>query len=78
MTNDQPGRDQTRERERARLRGFGIHLLGYFMVMAALVAVNLATSPETPWVVWPMVGWGGVLAIHVAYVVGLFGGFAEP
>ena len=79
MTNDQRGRDQTRARERARLRGFGIHLLGYFVVMAALVAVTLAANPETtPWFVLPMVAWGGVLAIHVAYVMGLFGGSAGP
>lgn len=56
------------------LRGFRIHLLTYFAVMAALVVVNLATGPTNPWFVWPMVGWGGVLAIHAAYAMGLFGG----
>lgn len=59
---------------RARLRGFRIHLLAYFAVMAVLVVVNLATGPAHPWFVWPMVGWGGVLAIHAAYAMGLFGG----
>jgi hypothetical protein len=57
-----------------RLRGFRTHLIGYFAVSAALVAINLATDPTHPWFVWPMVGWGGVLAFHVAYVMGLFGG----
>jgi 2TM domain-containing protein len=56
------------------LRGFRIHLLAYFAVMAVLVVVNLATGPANPWFVWPMVGWGGVLAIHAAYAMGLFGG----
>ena len=59
---------------RRRLRGFLNHLIGYFVVMAVLVPVNFIFTPETPWFVWPMVGWGGVLAIHVAYVMGLFGG----
>jgi len=39
-----------------------------------LVVVNLATDRAHVWFVWPMVGWGPVLAIHVAYVMGLFGG----
>ncbi len=59
-------------RARRRLRGFGLHLAGYFVVMAGRVAVTLATGPETPWVVWPLVGWGGILAFHAAYAMGLF------
>ena len=58
---------------RRRLRGFGIHLVGYFVVMAVLVTVNLVAMPENPWFVWPGVGWGGVLALHAAYAMGLFG-----
>ena len=61
------------EAARRRLRGFGLHLAGYFVVMAGLVAVNLLTMPETPWFVWPGVGWGGVLAVHAAFAMGLFG-----
>lgn len=49
-----------------------IHFFGYVAVMAVLVAVNLLVTPETPWFVWPMVGWGGVLAFHTAWVMGLF------
>ena len=59
---------------RRRLRGFRNHLIGYFAVMIVLVAVNFMLTPGNPWFVWPMVGWGGVLALHVAYVMGLFGG----
>ncbi len=61
------------EADRRALRGFGLHLAGYFVVMTGLVAVNLLTMPETPWFVWPGVGWGGVLAVHAAYAMGLFG-----
>ncbi len=69
MTHDSD-EDQTARR---RLRGFLLHLVGYFVVIAALVAVNLGASPESPWFVWPMVGWGGVLAFHAAFAMGLFG-----
>lgn len=60
------------ERARRRLHGFLAHLAGYAVVMVVLVAVNLLTAPENPWFVWPMVGWGGVLAIHTAWAMGLF------
>ena len=59
-------------RPRRRLRVFGYHLACYFLVMATLVPLNLLTTPQTPWFVFPLVGWGGVLAAHVAYVMGLF------
>ena len=58
---------------RRRLRGFGLHLVGYFLVMGLLVTVNLIAAPENPWFVWPGVGWGGILAVHAAYAMGLFG-----
>ena len=60
------------ERQRRRLRGFKLHLAAYFLVMMVLVPVNLLTTPENPWFVWPMVGWGGALAIHTAWAMGLF------
>ena len=59
-------------RPRRRLRVFGYHLACYFLVMAMLVPLNLLTTPQTPWFAFPLVGWGGVLAAHVAYVMGLF------
>jgi len=57
---------------RRRLNGFKNHLLGYFAVMVVLVPINFLTTPETPWFVLPLVGWGAVLAAHVAWVMGLF------
>ena len=68
--------DQDVQRARRRLRGFGLHLAGYAIVMVGLVAINMLSNPENPWFVWPMVGWGGVLAIHAAFAMGLFGGSA--
>ena len=61
------------EHDGRRLRGFGLHLVGYFFVMAVLVTATLIAAPGNPWFVWPGVGWGGVLAVHAAYAMGLFG-----
>lgn len=65
---------ESSSRSRRRLRGFGLHLIGYFAVMVVLVPVNFLTTPDEPWFVLPMVGWGSVLALHVAWVMGLFDG----
>jgi len=70
MTADQ--HDPEMDRLRHRLRGFGIHMAVYVVAMIVLVPVNLMMLPETIWFPFPMVGWGCFLAIHVAYVMGLF------
>ena len=57
---------------RRRLRAFGYHLIGYFLVMIVVVPVNLLTDPERPWFVLPMIGWGAVLGIHAAFAMSLF------
>jgi len=56
---------------RRRLIGFGIHLVGYFVVMLIIVPLNFWMSPDDVWFLLPLVGWGAVLAVHVAYVMGL-------
>lgn len=69
--------DQAAERARRRLRGFGWHLIGYFAAMLVIVPVNLILSPDFAWFLLPLVGWGAVLAIHVAYAMGLFDMFRQ-
>ena len=64
---------ETEEMASKRLKGFGLHLLGYLVAMMVLVPLNLFVFSETIWFPFPMVGWGSVLAIHVAFVLGLFG-----
>lgn len=64
--------DKATERARRRLRGFVWHLIGYFAAMLVIVPLNLLLTPDTIWFVLPLVGWGAVLAIHVAYAMGLF------
>ncbi len=73
MTETKKNQSQT-EPAQNRLRGFAWHLLAYFAAMVVLVPVNLFVYSETLWFVFPLVGWGSMLAIHVAFVLGLFGG----
>ena len=49
------------------------HLIAYFAVMVILVPINAHTTPEEPWFLIPMVVWGAPLALHVAWVMDLFG-----
>jgi uncharacterized membrane protein len=62
---------------RRRLLGFGRHLAGYFAAMVVLVVINMTLTPDNPWFMWPMVGYGGILAFHAAYAMGLFGVFSR-
>lgn len=71
MTDSSDG-DSDVARARQRLRSLMIHFAGYFAVIAVLAAANLSLDPGNLWFVWPMVGWGGVLAIHTAWAMGLF------
>jgi hypothetical protein len=56
-----------------RLRGLFAHMFCYAVAAGIVVTVNRAVDPEHAWAVWLIVGWLGVLALHVAYVMGLFG-----
>ncbi len=60
------------EHARRRLRGFVVHLVAYFAAMAVLIGASVFFSPENPWLLVPVVGWGAVLAVHAAYAMGLF------
>ena len=65
------------DRSRARIRGFRIHFLAYLAGSIAAFLLNLVIVPEVHWFVLPLVGWGAVLALHVAYVMGLFDVFSN-
>ncbi|WP_038909990.1 2TM domain-containing protein [Dickeya dadantii] len=43
-------------------------LLLFVLVNALLFAVNLLVNPQTHWFLWPLLIWGGVLAIRAARV----------
>jgi hypothetical protein len=68
--------EQTRYEEAKKrveaIRGFYLHVVSYLVVNVALVIINLLTSPEYLWFIWPLIGWGVGLVIHALSV---FGGF---
>jgi len=68
-----PQTPPTDEVRRRRLKGFLNHLIVYFAVMVVLLPVNMLTTPQNPWILLPLVGWGAPLAIHAAYAMGLIG-----
>ena len=48
----------------ADVRGVAVHLFVYLTVNALLMFINLTTSPENIWFIWPLLGWGLGLAAH--------------
>ncbi len=55
--------------ERAKKRvdsklGFYIHLTVFVLVNALLIIINMRTSPEYSWFIWPLIGWGIGLFFH--------------
>jgi 2TM domain len=57
-----------RRRAGAKL-GLYIHAGVYAAVNAFLAAVQLQTTPEIHWNLWPLAGWGLGLAIHATVVL---------
>ena len=60
---------QTDQHEKARRRavakyGCYVHAAVYAAVMTLLVAINVLRSPDTLWVIWPLIGWGLAVALH--------------
>ena len=45
-------------------RGFWSHLASYISINAALITMNLLTSPHDLWFYWPLLGWGCGLVGH--------------
>ena len=66
--------EQTRYHEAKKrveeIRGFYFHVVIYFLVNAGLIVLNLLTSPEYHWFIWPLIGWGLGLIIHAISVFG--------
>ena len=57
---------------RNRLRGLAVHIsVGVTAVIAAVV-YDVAYHGVPTWSMLIIIGWGGILAVHVAYVMGLF------
>ena len=52
------------------IKGFYFHLITYIVINAVLIVINLLTSPEYLWFIWPIIGWGVGLVIHAITVFG--------
>lgn len=65
----QKARDRVQE-----IKGFYAHVAMYLLANLVLVVLNLATLRKNDgiiWFVWPLVGWGVVLAVHAISVFGI-------
>ncbi|MEY3367335.1 MAG: hypothetical protein RI973_490 [Bacteroidota bacterium] len=54
-------------------KGFYQHLMSYILVNFFLLVLNLLTTPDSLWVVYPLLGWGIGLAFHYVEVFGIPG-----
>lgn len=61
MEKDRYAQAQRRVKE---LRGFYTHLFTYIVVNIVLIGINLTSSPETIWFIYPLLGWGIGVAAH--------------
>ena len=57
-----------RRRAGAKL-GLYIHAAVYIAVNAFLALVQMQTTPQVHWNLWPLAGWGLGLAIHASVVL---------
>ena len=67
QTRYQEAKDRVEE-----IKGFYFYLITYIVINAVLVVINLLTSPEYLWFIWPIIGWGVGLVIHAITVFGNF------
>jgi hypothetical protein len=67
---DEQARYQEARKRVEEMKGFYLHLASYLFVNAALVVINLLTSPEYLWFIWPLIGWGIGLIVHAFTVFG--------
>jgi len=49
--------------------GFTVHLIVYVAVNFLLIAINLLTTPNHLWFVWPLIGWGIGVIGHAGAVI---------
>ena len=67
---DEQVRYEEAKKRVSEIRGFYHHLAAYVVINAALVLINLLTSPRDLWFMWPLLGWGIGVALHALSVFG--------
>ena len=68
-------KDEVYKRVRAKVEklfGFYFHFAVYLCVNGVLFAINLMTSPDYLWAIWPLMGWGIGLFFHALHALGVF------
>ena len=76
MTAEQPDTSEAAVGIR-RLKGVALHLMIYFVVVVGCAVLNFVKTPNDLWFIYPMVAWGAPLALHAAFVMGLFDGLTK-
>jgi hypothetical protein len=67
---DEQARYERAKKRVEEIKAFYMHLVSYIVVNAVLVILNLLTSPEYLWFIWPLGGWGIGLLLHGLSVFG--------
>jgi hypothetical protein len=72
---NQEAYQKAKKRVEARI-GFYIHLAVYVAVNMLLIIINLLTSSQYLWFIWPLMGWGIAVFFHGLGVFVFSGGSA--
>jgi hypothetical protein len=64
---DKEAYERAEKRVAAKLE-FYRHLVIYIAVNILLIIINLVTSTETLWFIWPLLGWGIGIVVHAIQV----------
>lgn len=59
---------QSQITEQKAKKDFYWHLSVYVVVNIGLIVINLASSPDTIWFIWPLFGWGIGVTFHALSV----------
>ncbi|MBD2449805.1 2TM domain-containing protein [Nostoc sp. FACHB-152] len=51
-----------------RLEQIKAHLISYLVINVFLIVLNLVTSPNYFWAIYPLLGWGLGLGLHISSV----------
>jgi len=66
--------DEERRYERAKkrieeLKAYYTHLTAYISVNIMLMIINIVTSPDEIWFIFPLLGWGIGITIHTVVII---------
>ena len=50
------------------LKSFYSHLAVYIVANLGMFLINILTTPDVLWFVWPLLGWGVGLALHAFWL----------